>query len=392
MRPSLLMALALATTLATAARAATKTSETLNPTTELFDSAVGLAGSRAMATILIFIVMPALGFGLKWLFEQWTAKNTKRRDFIAKTTDKVVDLAWNHYWKLANTTGTLGGLLTNHLRLVDSHLVVRFQNPRDMRQRLDEIASTTAAASFPSFVRLLSAFEAFQFRGSNTYLLPHHAAGLALQRLYNQFVGSLGQDLYLSMSEIRLAVERKTVQKTDHGLEAPPDLGSAQFERETWFTVSLEDWYSREQEDPPRGPADLRTIDLNDFLRQGRHRYLHWLTHQPAAVAKAADALTAFSQLLSYELADLHAVWHRDGGPLAKREAWRQSQMAVIHNRWAGSLDASTVETLRRVRTNSPYFAPLGVGPSQRDKASSDQAQAAGQAGNHHKPIDSFLG
>jgi hypothetical protein len=312
------------------------------------------------ATLLIAAAVPA-GYLLKWLFDEWKAANAKRRDFVAKTSDKVVGLAWGHYWGLANATGTLAGALTNHLRMVDAHLLVVWDRPKALRERMDEIAEVTTRESFVSFVRLLYAFEGFQFRGSNTYLLPHHAAGETLRRLYNRFVESLGADLILLLPEVRLAIERKTVQKDKDGRELPPDLGSAQFERNDWFTVAAWDWAKRPGE-PPRAAADLTALELQDSLARARQGYEAWLRDQPAAVAEAAEALRAFSRLLTHELATLHEVWHRDNGFLSVREAWRQAQGAVSADDWPGVLDQGTVETMRRARAVSPFFAPLGMG------------------------------
>jgi hypothetical protein len=383
MRRAVTAALALAATLAAAtpagAQPAPDRARDPNPAVEFFRWLESLVGSTSAAALIVVIVLPALGYLLKWGFDEWKASNAKRRDFVAKTSDKVVGLAWDHYWGLANATGTLAGGLTNHLRMVDAHLLVVWDGPAALRERMDQIADETARASFVSFVRLLYAFERFQFRGSNTYLLPHHAAGEALRRLYNRFVESLGTDLIELLPEIRLAVERRTTARDKDGREPPPDLGSAQFERDDWFTVAAADWAGREGA-PPRAAADLKPVELQDWLARARRRYGAWLRDQPAAVAEAADALRAFSRLLTHELAALHAVWHRDRGPFAVREAWRQAQAAVSARAWPGVLDQGTVETMRRARAVSPFFAPLGMGqrqgPARRDAMEAAAAMA----------------
>lgn len=302
------------------------------------------------ASFAIGIVIPALVFLGKWVFDEVKAANAKRRDFVAKTSDKVVGLAWDHYWALANATGTLAGHLNNHLRMVDAHLLVVWDDPKAMQERMKAIAADTETESFVSFVRLLHAFERFQFRGSNTYLLPHHAAGEALRRLYNRFIGSLGSQLNRSLTAIRLAIERKLVPATSGGKAAePPDLGSAQFETRTWFTI-----------DDRFPAADWSDAELQERLDTARARYRTWLATEPAAVAEAADSLHAFSRLLTHELAVLHAVWHRDRGPMALTDSWRQVEAAVASGAWPGVLDARAAETVRRARAFSSYFAPLG--------------------------------
>lgn len=305
------------------------------------------------AAIIIVVALPALGAGLKWLLDEVKATNAKRREFVARTSEKVVDLAWTHYWGLANATGTLAGRLTQHLRMVDAHLLVIWAEPEALRQRTAELAKETADASFASFVRLLYAFERFQFRGSNTYLLPHHAAGETLRRLYNRFVESLDAELVKCLPDVRLAIERKLAVRDKDGREDPRlDLGSAQFETIPWFTA----------DGIGTAAADLTDATLERALRPARQRYEAWLATQPAAVAEAADTLRAFSRLLTHELATLHAVWHRDKGPFALSEAWRQAQAAVIGQAWPGVLDETSVETIRRARSVSPFFTPLGMG------------------------------
>jgi hypothetical protein len=331
------------------------------------------------ASFAIGIVIPALVFVAKWMFDEVKAANAKRRDFVAKTSDKVVGLAWDHYWALANATGTLAGHLNNHLRLVDAHLLVVWDDPRAMQERMKAIAADTEGESFVSFVRLLHAFERFQFRGSNTYLLPHHAAGEALRRLYNRFIGSLGAQLGRSLTPIRLAIERK-LGPADGKAATPPDLGSAQFETRTWFTI----------DDRPAA-ADWADVELQERLDTARARYRAWLATEPAAVAEAADSLHAFSRLLTHELAVLHAVWHRDRGPMALTDSWRQVEAAVASGAWPGVLDARAAETVRRARAFSSYFAPLGSlteappadrtrqGTHQREASPQDPGSAAGQ-------------
>jgi hypothetical protein len=372
-------AMALAPSLPATAQADPKPARDPNPAIEFFRWLESLVGSTSLAALIVVIVLPAIGYVLKWGFDEWKASNAKRRDFVAKTSDKVVGLAWGHYWGLANATGTLAGALTNHLRMVDAHLLVVWDGPKALRDRMDEIAGQTTRESFVSFVRLLYAFEGFQFRGSNTYLLPHHAAGETLRRLYNRFVESLGADLVLLLPEVRLAVERKTSTKDKDGHEPPPDLGSAQFERNDWFTVADEDW-PKGKGDRPRAAADLKAAELQDWLSRARQGYEAWLRDQPAAVAEAAEALRAFSRLLTHELATLHEVWHRDRGPFAVREAWRQAQGAVSAADWPGVLDQGTVETMRRARAVSPFFAPLGMGQkagtARREKAEPSPAMA----------------
>lgn len=349
------VAVPLAPILLAATPALAKAEGDANPAVLFFRWLEQGVGTSAAATIIV-IALPALGAALKWLLDEVKATNAKRREFVQRTSEKVVDLAWTHYWGLANATGTLAGQLTQHLRMVDAHVLVIWAEPAGLRQRMEEMAKETAEQSFASFVRLLHAFERFQFRGSNTYLLPHHAAGETLRRLYNRFVESLDAELRNCLGDVRLAIERKLTVKDKDGRDDPRlDLGSPRFEALPWFVSDR------------TGTAAASRSDaaLDQALRLARARYETWLATQPAAVAEAADTLRAFSRLLTHELATLHAVWHRDRGPLALSEAWRQAQAAVIGRAWPGVLDDTSVETIRRARSVSPFLTPLGMGAKQ---------------------------
>ncbi len=311
------------------------------------------------------VLFSVLGFLGKWLFDQWGFQNAKNREFAAKTTEKVVELAWEHYWKLANITGTLGGQLTTYIRSIDYSLLLIYNSPDDFRNQRDDITHQLADESFISFVRLVHAFEGFQFRGSNTYLLPHHAAGLTLRRLYNQFIESLSGDLNHSMSDLRLVVERKTSQKGRDDVQSPPDLSSAQFEQEWWFTFLQQDRnQSQYVHKSVVAGSDLGAVELQEKVTKARNHYKDWLANQPWDVSKAADSLIAFARLLSHELAELHAIWHMENYPFAKREAWKQAEAS--RQRWPGLLDKESVTVIRRARTTSIFFAPLGVGQLQQ--------------------------
>jgi hypothetical protein len=346
----------------------------------VFQGLAGLFGPY-LAAAVIFLALPALGVLGKWAFDEISAANAKRRDFVAKTSDKVVGLAWDHYWGLANASGTLAGRLTSHLRVVDAHLLIHWQDRASLDKRMNEIADATAKESFASFVRLLHAFERFQFRGSNTYLLPHHSAGEALRRLYNRFVESLGDELKGSLTPIRLAVERMTAERDKEGHEKPPDLGSAKFEMPPWSPVEAkrEGEADAAAEARREGKANNEAADL----ARAQKRYATWLKSQPAAVAEAADALHAFSRLLTHELAELHTVWHRDRGPFSLPDAFRQAKAAVEGGAWPGVLDDRAVEAIARARSASPFFSPLSGMPESREQAPEPKSEE--QKDQHEK-------
>ncbi len=370
-------------------------------TTDLYGALRESLGSLG-ASVLFLAGGALLGAALKWAFDQISAKKAKQRDFVENTGKRVVELAWSHYWALANASGMLARPLTDHLRAIDAHLLLVWTSEADLRQRMREIADTTAEASFPAFVRLIHAFERFQFRGSNTYLLPHHASGEALRRLYNRFMESLGEDLNRSLTTLRLAVERRLGVKDKEGKTDPRlDLGSPQFEAEHWFSVPGEsDQEQKAGEEKGRhggvtAAADLLDAELARGVAQARACYAAWLRAQPASVAIAADSLHGYSRLLTHELALLHAVWHQDRGLRAVagkllftgRRLARRSlaalgvRMAPQPDRWPHVLDPRAAEAIRQSRSVSAYYSPLGIGgripkPSKVDPPSGGPRRA----------------
>src|SRR5882757_5058000 len=87
---------------------------------------------------------------------------------------------------------------------------------------IDRVCSNTADRSFPSLVRLIVLFDRFQFAGSQTYLLPHHEAGVALRRLFNQFVTALPEDGFTA--DIRRGVEKHLVSEVKPASGSTPGL------------------------------------------------------------------------------------------------------------------------------------------------------------------------
>ena len=152
--------------------------------------------------VLAGAIATAISFVAPKIWETYNGALTARRKFIEGVTTDVVKLSGTHYWALANAAGTVGDLLHEHLRSMQAHLLLVYARPgrigtepaREMVETIDRVCKSTADRSFPSLVRLIVLFDRFQFAGSQTYLLPHHSAGIALRRLFNQFVAALPED------------------------------------------------------------------------------------------------------------------------------------------------------------------------------------------------------
>jgi len=300
------------------------------------------------------------------VWDYLSAELTLRRTFVQETTKRVVQLSETHYWALANAAGTLAGRLDEHLRQVELLLFTPWRigdtapDPAAadrLREAYHDLAARTSRESFPALVRLLWALERFQLRGSNTYLVPDHAAGDGLRRLYNRFVASLPPGDFVS--ELRRRVEEHLAKedKTTAG-DLPPGIHGSFLEH-------------RDR---------LQTVGLDGC----RDRWEAWLRDAPASVEEAATALRAFATLLAHEMALLNRVFFRDaaaghdapttvgramavlrrvvlpeaGAP--HRSASALAAQAAAADRWPGVLDAGAALALRRVEEESVFFAPLG--------------------------------
>lgn len=295
---------------------------------------------------LTYLTVAATAIAAAWnyigpkIWERYAARAKARDEFIKGTTAGVVKLARTHYWALANAAGTAADLLAEHLRSLQLHLMVSYAGRNrigedavaELRANIDRVCKSNAEFSFPSIVRLIVLFDRFQFSGSETYLLPNHAAGMALRRLYNQFVGALPEGAFIS--DIRKAVEKhlKEEKKWESGA-APLGLGGSFL-------------------------SDRTQLDDVLGLKETRERYQRWLRDSVVNVADAADALRAYAELLSHELAELNYVFFRDKGK--PRTTGEFAVETIIGSSWSGVLNEDSILTLQRAAAESEFYRPLG--------------------------------
>lgn len=225
----------------------------------------------------------AVGAVISWFAKEWSADWAARRTFTQDTTKRVVDLSSQHYWALANATGTVGATLRNHLRQLELHLLLHYAEEglapedaaRQLQQRIAEVAKESSDRAFAALVRMIHQFDQFQFRGSKTYLLPTQTRGHDLRRLYNQIANNLPEGSFLT--DVRHAVEKHLVAEGKTGAgEPPPGIAGTFLEREAEF--------------PALGFAPLRA------------RYEAWLLRDLPAVCEVERAATAFEHILQAEL------------------------------------------------------------------------------------------
>jgi hypothetical protein len=292
-----------------------------------------------LPTALAGLIAAAVSFLAPKIWETYNTTLVARRKFIEGVTADVVKLASTHYWALANAAGTVGDLLDEHLQSVQAHLLLAYARPgqtgtepaRRLGERIDELCRDTADRSFPSLVQLIVLFDRFQFAGSQTYLLPRHAAGIALRKLFNQFAAALPADGFTAA--IRQGVETHLVR------EAKPTSGAPVFGMAGSFLDN---------------PERLDELDLT----RARDRYCRWLRENPVSVSEAADALRAYAELFSHELADLNRVFFRDRGRNMTTNEFGM-QMA-LSSTWSGTLTENSLLSFARAGLQSEFYRPLG--------------------------------
>lgn len=315
------------------------------------------SGGDLWSTIYGFLTgsvfVGAVGWVVAKAYDAFSTRLTAQRDFIKGTTTEVVKLASTHYWALANAAGTTGDLLGLHLRTVQAHLALRYASPgvsgaeaaEGLQATMQRICTDSARISFPSVVRLLVLFDRFQFRGSQTYLLPNHAAGMALRRLYNQFAGSLPEDF---VTPVRIAVEAylRDEPKTAAG-EPGAGMGGTFLES---------------------GILKLETeMEL----------YRVWLQQHLLQVSDAADALRAFGELLTHELANLNRVFFNDRGTVEGTSGFGARMLEEAA--WPATLGEGSLLALVRADAQSEFYRPLG-GISVRADITAKAARQYGQS------------
>jgi hypothetical protein len=297
-------------------------------------------------------VLGALG---KWLFDEASAAIRARRDFAQKVTDQVADLARTYYWSLANHAGVVAGLLEDYLALVDHHLLLAWPGGRaDLEQRLGEIAAEAAQQSFCYFCRWVWLFDQFQLRGSNTYLLTTDAAGRVCRRLYNSFMASLPLGEATRAQRLDTLVILKVMAET----------------------------VGRPGSEARQAVAELTPAGFNELagtgeLKEVRDAYREWLAARLPDVAAAAEALRAYNEVLSHELARLYRPFF--GWSPVSADPYAR---AVAFDLWPHVLTAQSVRAIDRAWRQSELLRPPGLG----GLAGADRAERAA-AGEHGQAV-----
>ena len=295
-----------------------------------------------------------IGFVATWYGKEWSADWAARRTFAQDTTKLVVELSNQHYWALANATGTFGATLRNYLRGLELHLLVHHaeegrtpeESARALQQRIGEVATEASDRAFPALVRMIYQFDLFQFRGSKTYLLPTQARGDDLRRLYNQIASNLPDGPFLT--DVRRAVEMHLIieDKTKAG-DAPPGIAGTFLEREHEFSAL--------------GFAPLRG------------RFETWLLRDLSAVCEVQRAAMAFEHVMHAELGRMTRPffnwWQRRAEPRDPRIE------SIIERAWAAG--TSYVPLGGASIAGAAMSATAGVSPGA-DRAGQDGAPVDG--------------
>lgn len=276
----------------------------------------------ALQISVAIALSPAAAWVIARIYEQLTKRLESRRAFAAKTTDRVVELLTKHYWALANTTGTFGVLLQNYLRELELTLFVHYgdrtrsatesvEDARLLTAACDEVANRAARDAFPALVRMVGQFDQFQFRGSQTYLLPDRAAGPRMRRLYNLMLVSLPGDDFLS--RLREAIEQhavaasaaETKQADASGKGGAPEANKAA--------------------DRPASAASSGIagtwLENESNLTDERKRFVNWLRRSLAEVSEAACAARTFEAVMHAEMDKLTDAFFGEHPGLRQRSA-----------------------------------------------------------------------
>lgn len=262
----------------------------------------------------------------------------------------VADLAKNHYWGLANYAGVLAGALDDYLKHRAHHLFLHLdgdptRNRASIRERLDTIAKEKARETFPYLCQLVSRFDRFHFKGSNTYLLTNHEAGEVCKQLYNAFLSSLPTNEQLNRAD----------------LYAHEVGGQAVGELE---------------------PAALGRLVEEDneeaaVLRRARDAWQNWLRYDRAGVSQATDALLAYNEILLREMAALYQGWFD-----LHRTPETPDSNATADGSWPYALTEPTRLAVERFRDTATLLAPLGSAASTPrrhvDHESTGQSRSSG--------------
>jgi hypothetical protein len=307
--------------------------------------------------ILTLLGGGGLGGVLAWfgkpLVENINADLAKRREFRKETTGQISKLAQDHYWFLANHAGVLGGMLEEYLMYVDFHLLLEYDRPGALADRLKEIADGYSYQTFYSLCRLLWLFDKFQFEQSNTYLLTTDLAGRSCAQLYNSFIMSLpmsSEDVAPPLDTLAI-LDIMTRPIAMHGRKDPVngfDLTEAEFNK-----MADGDRSDDRVTDDPRAGS----------LAEARVAYRDWLGGRLDQVCVAAQSLRAYSELLGLELARLYREWSKKVPNSQLADAEKDA-----YYEWLDALTGESVHAISRARAGSELLQALGRGAPQPRK------------------------
>jgi len=286
-----------------------------------------------------------VGFAFKWALERMSAEIEAKRRFTEKVTERIIYLAETHYWSLANHAGLLARLLESYSQERISRLLRWPDDWSVLRDDLRKLADSAGDGSFPYLCGLLGLFNRFQFDASNTYLFADSWAGERAKRLYNRFVDALREG----------GVETEPIIE-NVGSARPAEPGSA----ESFGQSGIVDLVGK----PIAGQPPNQSIP-EDPLEKTKQAYREWLYSHAESVARAAEALGAYSELLDYELKLLYRTWFK-----SKRAQPAGQALDVDFRDLPREISEAARRVINDARFESTMLSPLGVaGPGIRGPA-----------------------
>lgn len=228
------------------------------------------------------------------------------------------------YESLAETAGTLAWLLEDYLRFRFLHLILLFESPRSLQERLEEIAEDAAKDSFFYFCQLLYSFYSFQRKLSSSYRLGDSQGVNSLRRLYNTLVANLPQGRSSG------AIDNYRILDW--------------FEDQRVSTISFQ-----------RFRPDFET--KGSALHDDFQAYRNWLRQGSPEVGIVAGALREYCLVLRSEAGRIEEVHRHGPGPVAGRSPRPEPAWSIDLRETAlraASLESALPRPLGRVTATGP--------------------------------------
>jgi hypothetical protein len=315
------------------------------------DDLLKLIAEKSLGPAVTLAVLSLFAWPFLKRYEEAAKQWQLQRELAQMTTAQVSKLAGSHYWALSNQAGTTANILKDYITGVEKHIFVTYTVPmqgpdasESIRLRMTELSNEAAENSLRLVAKLWYAFDEFQNKGSNTYLLPNHGSGEALRRLYNQFAHNIPENWEFHRDLLAYGGHLNAQENP----ASAPDAEQAEVNDDASPSPSV-----------PHPTEKLRAV------------WQSWLRNSLPEVTEAAEALDAYANLLAVELAYLNEPFFKDRKRGARNflsddfELLSENLLTGSARRfgaseWPGLLDDDTLRTILRSKYFSRSFRQVG--------------------------------